>query len=142
MKSKTSSIVSWSIQILLAAGVGLSGFFKMTTPYTDLVKEMAWAEDFSATVIYVIGFIEMHGAMFLIAPYLVRKSKILSKMMPIKLVPIGAVLIGIMMIGAVGTHINREEYSMAVIPFVLLIMAIFIFYIRRGLLKSSNQKSK
>lgn len=142
MKSKTSSIVSWSIQILLAVGVGLSGFFKMITPYTDLAKEMAWVQDFSPTAIYVIGFIEMHGAMFLIAPYLVRKSKILSKMMPIKFVPIGAVLIGIMMIGAVGTHSNRGEYSMAVIPFVLLIMAIFVFYVRLGLLKSSNQKSK
>jgi hypothetical protein len=142
MISKTSSIVSWSIQILLTVGVGLSGFFKMTTPYADLAKEMAWVHDFSPTVIYVIGFIEMHGAMFLIAPYLVRKSKILSKMMPIKFVPIGAVLIGVMMIGAVCTHINRGEYSMGVIPFVLLIMAIFVFYIRRGLLKSSDQISK
>lgn len=136
MNSKISTIFTWSVQILLAIGLALTGFMKMTTPYAELVKEMAWAQDFSPTSIYIIGFIEMHGAMFLIAPYLVSKFKILSKMMPLKLVPIGAILIGVTMIGAVGTHITREEYTMAIIPFVLLIMASFVSYSRWNLLKS------
>ena len=137
MNSKTSNIIAWTVQILLVVGAGLPGLMKMTTPYADLVKQMAWAEDFSPTIIYIIGFIEMHGAMFLIAPYIVRKSGILSKMMPIKFVPIGAAIIGMMMVGAVGTHILRGEYIMAVVPFVLLLMATFVSYSRWDLLKSS-----
>jgi len=137
MNSKTLNIFTWLVQILLAVGAGLPGLMKMTTPYGDLVKDMAWAQDYSPTAIYIIGFIEMHGAMFLIAPYIVSKIGILSKMMPIKLVPVGAALIAIVMIGAVGTHILRGEHVTALTPFVLLLMAVFVTYSRKGLLISA-----
>ena len=125
MKSKTMNIVTWVVQGLLSVGILMSGVMKLMTPYEELVKAMAWVEDFSATQIMIIGALEILGVIGLNLPFLLKKFK--------KLVPIASAGLVMIMTGAIITHISRGENFVP--PLVLLAMALFVAYSRKDLLK-------
>ena len=120
------NIVTWVVQGLLSLGLLMSGVMKLMTPYEELVKEMAWVEDFSTTEIMIIGALEILGVIGLNLPFLLKKFK--------KLVPIASAGLAMIMIGAIITHIGRGENFVP--PLVLLAMALFVTYSRKDLLRA------
>ena len=120
------NIVTWIIQVLLSLGLLMAGVMKLMTPYEELVKEMSWTEDFSATQIMIIGALEVLGVIGLNLPFLLKKFK--------KLVPIASAGLAMTMIGAILTHIGRGENLVP--PMVLLAMALFVTYSRKDFLKA------
>ena len=121
------NIVTWIVQGLLSIAMLLPGIMKLMTPYEELVKDpnMAWAGDFSAMQITIIGTLEILGVIGLNLPFLLKRFK--------QLVPIAAAGLALTMAGAVMTHIGRGENFVP--PLVLLAMALFVIYSRKDMLK-------
>jgi len=126
MKSKTMKIVTWVVQVLLSIGILMAGTMKLITPYEELAKAMPWVGDFSAIQVKIIGSLELLGVIGLNLPFILKKFT--------KLVPIAGAGIVMLFVGAIVTHIGREENFIP--PLVLLVMALFITYSRKDLLKS------
>lgn len=94
--------LTWALQILLALAFGSAGVMKLVTPHPQLIANgMAWAEDFSATQVRMIGAAELAGAIGLVAPAA-------TGIMPI-LTPVAAAGLTLVMGGAVMTHLQRGE---------------------------------
>jgi len=121
-------IVKWIVQILLIIAFFGAGVMKLISPYVELIVQegMAWAGDFSAMTIKVIGALEVLGALGLFLPVLLNKFKML--------VPMAAVGLGLVMIGAMITHIGRGESFFPNI--VLLLLAVATAYFRKDYFKS------
>ncbi len=115
-------IALWVVQVLLAIAFGLSGFMKVVQPKAKLAENerMAWVNDFSPTVIKIIGGLEVLAAIGLILP-------MLTNILPV-LTPLAAVGLVLTMIGAMVTHLRRGENPALVINLVLLLLAAFVVY--------------
>jgi uncharacterized membrane protein YphA (DoxX/SURF4 family) len=110
----------WVVQALLALAFGMAGIMKSTQPKEKLVGQMKWVEDFSPTIVKIVGVLELLAAIGLIAPML---TGILSW-----LTPLAAVGLVLTMIGAIYTHIRRKENQTIGINVVLLLLAAFVAY--------------
>jgi hypothetical protein len=101
--SETMNIALWLVQSLLAAGFLLAGGMKALRPRAQLLtdKRMAWANDFSATQIKLIGAAEVAGAFGLVLPWALGVAPILT--------PVAAGCLAIIMGGAALTHKKRNE---------------------------------
>lgn len=110
----------WVVQILLALAFLMAGFMKATQPYDNLKARMAWVNDFSPTIVRLIGIVEVLGAIGLILPAL-------TGILPI-LTPLAATGLVLTMIGAMIVHIRRSEMPMLIPNLVLLAMAVFVAY--------------
>lgn len=93
----------WGLQGLLAFAFFMAGANKLAQPREKLVAQpmMAWANDFSATQIKLIGLAEVLGAIGLIAPYA-------TGILPV-LTPVAAAALALLMAGATATHLRRKE---------------------------------
>ncbi len=129
MKSKTMNVVTWVAQGLLSIMMIMTGAMKLMTPYEELVENMAWVEDFSPMQIMIIATLEILGVIGLNLPFLLKKFK--------KLVPVAGLGLALIMVGAIITHIGRGENF--VMPLVLLAVALFVAYGRRGLLAKATE---
>ena len=87
---------------------------------------MAWAADFSAMQIKVIGTLELLGAIGIMAPMFIKKLQ--------KLVPIAAIGLALVMVGAAVTHIGRGEPI--IVNLVLLALCALTAFWRKDLLFS------
>jgi hypothetical protein len=117
----------WIGTIILALAMAASGAMKAFAGKEKLLKNprMAWAGDFSDRMIRSIGAIEVVGAIGLILPGITGIAPIL--------VPLAAVGLAIIMLGAVIVHVRRGDgIQAAVVPFVFMLMAIFIAWGRFG----------
>ena len=126
MKSKTINILTWVAQGLLSL-ILLPAIPKLILPYEELVAGVHWTEDFSSTQVMIIGVLEILGVIGLNLPFLLNKFK--------KLVPIAAIGLALIMAGAIVTHICRGENF--ILPGVLFIIALFVVFARKDLLKAS-----
>lgn len=107
-------IALWIINGLLALGVVMPGFMKLTRSKETLGEGgMGWVEDFSAGMIKFIAAMEVLGAIGLILPLLFGIAPILT--------PLAAVGLFVIMVGAVVVHVRRKEPFIA--PLVLAIVA-------------------
>ena len=113
-------IALWVVQVLLAAAFLVSGATKLSQPKEKLLKKWAWVEDFSQGSVRIIGAFEVLGAIGIVVPAL---TGILTSLTP--LAALGLVLL---MIGAALTHLRRSEYSVIIVPAVLLVLAAFVAY--------------
>ncbi len=114
------NIALWIVQALLALAFGMAGIMKLTQPKEKLVGQMAWVEDFTPTIVKLIGTLELLGAIGLILP-------LLTGILP-WLTPLAAVGLVLTMLGAMATHVRRREYQMLVVNLVLLLLAAFVAY--------------
>jgi hypothetical protein len=85
---------------------------------------LTWAEDFSPTMVKVIGALEILAAIGLILPALLDIAPVL--------VPLAALGLVLMMIGAAVVHARRKEYSAMAPSLVLLALAAFVAWGRFG----------
>jgi len=117
----------WIAAIMLAIGLGVSGFVKAITGREKLAANprMVWVEDFSDPAIRTIGGLEFLGALALILPAVTGIAPIL--------VPLAAVGLAITMFGAIVVHVRRGDGALLVgVPIVLALMAFSVAWGRFG----------
>jgi hypothetical protein len=92
----------WIVQGLLALAFLGVGAMKATQPIANLAKNMGWVNDFTPTIVRLIGVAEILGALGLILPGIFHVATILT--------PIAATGLAIIMVGASVVHLRRKEY--------------------------------
>ena len=122
-------IALWVVQVLVAAAFLVSGATKLSQPKENLVKNMAWVEDFSQQTVRLIGALEVLGAIGIVVPAL-------TGILP-WLTPLAALGLVLTMIGAALTHLRRTEYGSIAMNAVLLVLAAFVVYGRFFVLPAS-----
>ncbi len=114
------SIVLWILQILLAVVFLLAGAVKAFQSYDTLAARMPWVEDYSPTMVRVIGGLEILGALGLLLPGLLGSLPILT--------PVAAVGLAVIMVLAFLRHMARGENGQmgftAVLFALLLLLAV------------------
>lgn len=116
MQSRNVRIVLWIVQVLLAALFVFAGGVKLVMPAAKLTE----GSPFSATFLRAIGVLEILGAIGLILPSLTRTKPLLT--------PLAAAGLAIIMIGATVVSVMTVSVKVAMIPFVTLILLIFVAY--------------
>jgi hypothetical protein len=115
-RQKTMNTALWVLQGLLAFAFLASGTLKLVLSKDKLAMKYAWAEDFSATQVKLIGLAEVLGAVGLVVPTLTGIAPMLT--------PLAAASLVAIMIGAVMTHVRRKEPPTP--PIVLGILAAIV----------------
>jgi uncharacterized membrane protein YphA (DoxX/SURF4 family) len=119
------NLALWIIAIVLAVGFGASGLMKIFRGKEQLVASgFGWAQDFSPTIIRLIGVAEILGAIGLVLPAARHIAPIL--------VPLAAVGLALVMAGAAVVHARRKEAPMVAINAVLLALAVVVAWGRFG----------
>ncbi len=111
----------WIIQGLLAFAFLMAGAMKLLQPKEKVIASGgAWAGDFSASNIKIIGGLEVLCGISVIVPKLLHHGHYLTS--------IAASGIAILMAGAFYTHFRRKEYPFLLVTGILLLMALFVGY--------------
>ena len=110
----------WSVQGLLALLFLFAGTLLLLTPRQKLVAGAVWAETFSPSTTKLTGLLEVLGALGLIIP-------MITDVLP-WLAPLAAVGLSLLMVGAVVIHLRHREYQKALLPLVVLLLAVCIVY--------------
>ncbi len=114
----TKESVIWSVQITLAIAVFFAGAGKLFAS-ADSLDDSPFAPAF----LRVIGSLEILGALGLILPGALRKFRWLT--------PLAALGIVAIMAGAVVTELSQGNWSVAITPLVLGLMAAYVAWTRR-----------
>lgn len=109
--SKGWHIALWVVQVLLAFAFLAAGLIKLTSPYEELGKQMAWVTHMPPAIVKLIGAIEFSGALGLILPAATRILPILT--------PIAGLGLVLDMTGAAFTHLSIGEPQLVVANAVL-----------------------
>jgi uncharacterized membrane protein YphA (DoxX/SURF4 family) len=117
------NILLWILQILLALLFLFAGITKLVLPAEVLQSAGSPnAIKFSALFLRFIGVVETLGGLGLILPGIFHKQQHLT--------PIAAAGLSIVMIGAVVVTIMGDGVAMAITPFVVLLLCLFVAYER------------
>ena len=119
------NIALWIVAGFLALAFLASGLLKLIRPKEKLAASgLAWAEDFTAGPVKLIGLAEVLGALGLILPAVFGVATIL--------VPIAATALAVLMAGAVVVHLRRGEV-LGILPSLILgLLALFVAIGRFG----------
>jgi uncharacterized membrane protein YphA (DoxX/SURF4 family) len=112
------TIALWIVQILLALAFALAGLMKVSQPVERLRERMNWTRHVVPGLIRLVGALEVLGALGLILP---AATHILPW-----LTPVAALGLVLTMIGAIILHLRLKEAPQAGMPFVLLLLALFV----------------
>jgi len=110
-QSRGLNIALWSVQALLFAAFGLSGFMKSTLPIEALAQQMAWAGTVPPALIRLAAASEIAGALGLMLPALTRIQP--------RLTPLAAVGLVVVMVLAAGLHLMQGDFGL-IVPNVVL----------------------
>lgn len=119
-RGKGLAIALWTIQVILAALFLFAGVMKFVMP----VEEMTKGSSLPGAFFHFIGVMELLGGIGLILPSALRIAPILT--------PVAACGLVIIMAGA--TVMSMPMGAMALMPFVVGILAAFVAYGRFKLL--------
>ncbi len=118
------NIVLWIVQGLLAAVFLMAGFMKVSKSKDELKKiggkQMIWVDDVSASMIRLIGILELLAGIGLILPQLTRILPWLT--------PLAAVGLVLTMIGALMVNVRNNNRLVIIENIVLLLLAAFVAY--------------
>jgi len=109
----------WIVAGVLAALYLFAGITKATQPHKKLRESMPWVEDFSPTLVKLIGTAEILGALGLILPKLTGVGGD-------TLTALAAVGLLIIQAGAIPVHLRRGEQKMLPVNVALLLGAAFV----------------
>ena len=110
------NIALWIVQVLLALVYLFSGSMKFVMTVEEMTKDIPMPGLF----LHFIGVCEILGAFGLILPGLLRIRPGLT--------PLAAAGLTIIMIGATAITLTTAEPTLAVIPFVVGLLAAFVAY--------------
>jgi uncharacterized membrane protein YphA (DoxX/SURF4 family) len=99
----------WVLSILMAAMFLFAGLTKLMGAEMHVVNFDRWG--YPLTFMYVVGLIEVAGALLLLIP---------------RLASYAALLLSVNMLGANLTHIAAGEYTMLVMPLMLLAFLVVV----------------
>jgi hypothetical protein len=125
------NIATWIVQAVLAFAMLGAGGMKLIKSRKDLISTgpaMAWAEDFSAGGITLIGTLEVLGAAGLVLPWALDIAPVLT--------PWAGLGLALLLAGAVVVHLRRQENKAVGGPVVLALLGLFVALSRFGLLGS------
>jgi uncharacterized membrane protein YphA (DoxX/SURF4 family) len=105
----------WTVQVLLAAAFGISGFGKATVPLAELGARMTWVNDVPGPLVRFIGTVELLGALGLVLPAATRILPWLT--------PLAAAGLATDMLLASAFHVSRGEPP---VTLVLLALSAFV----------------
>lgn len=108
------NIALWIVQILLALIFLFAGGMKLILPIEEMTKDIAMPGLF----LRFIGVCEVLGGLGVVLPWLLRIRPGLT--------PLAAAGLVIIMIGAVITTVMTMSVVMAIVPFVVGVMAAFV----------------
>jgi uncharacterized membrane protein YphA (DoxX/SURF4 family) len=110
------NIALWIVQVLLALIFLFTGGMKLILPIEEMTKDIAMPGLF----LRFIGVCEILGGIGVVLPWLLRIRPGLT--------PLAAAGLVIIMIGAVVTTIMMMSIVMAIVPFIVGVMAAFVAY--------------
>ena len=110
--SRTSLVISWTLQILLALLFAVQGVIKLMSSPVWIARFARWG--YPHNFYLVVGVAELAGAILLLIPRLVR---------------FGALLLAVVMFGAAATHLLHHEPQI-VTTLILLALLGTVFYLR------------
>jgi hypothetical protein len=110
------NVALWVVQGVLALVFLVTGGTQVVTPRPKLATRMAWANDFSAVQIKLLGLLELAGAAGLVLPGLAHVVPVLT--------PLAALGLAVLMGGAASVHLRRHEPPSP--PILLAMLAIFV----------------
>ena len=119
------NIVLWIIQILLALLFLFAGGTKLVIPYDVLMKNASPnSVPLSELFIKFIGAVELLGGLGLVLPGILRIKKFLT--------PLAAIGLTIVMLGAVIVTVAGDGVKLAITPFIVMLLCVFVAYGRRN----------
>jgi uncharacterized membrane protein YphA (DoxX/SURF4 family) len=119
------NIALWIVASVLAAAFGASGAAKILQPREKIIASgYAWAEDYSAAQVKLIGVVEVVGAVGLLLPAAVGVLDVLT--------PTAAACLALVMIAAALVHVRRRETNHVSRPLVLAVIAVVVAVLRCG----------
>lgn len=110
------NIVLWIVQVLLALVFLFAGGMKLVLPIEEMTKDVAMPGLF----LRFIGVCEVLGGIGVVLPWLLRIRPGLT--------PLAATGLVIIMIGAVVTTVMTMGIAMAIVPFIVGVLAAFVAY--------------
>ena len=122
MKNKTTNIIVWVLQVVLATMFLMTGAMKTFQPISQLAASLPWVNDVPAGLVRFIGVSELLAGIGLLLPSILKYKTFLTA-----LAALGIVLI---MIGASIFHISRGETSVIGMNAVLALIALYIAWAR------------
>ncbi|MBT2756859.1 DoxX family protein [Mesobacillus foraminis] len=124
--------MKWTVRILqglLAIGFLLFGFMKVSANPMQ-VDAFTNVYGYGTTFMYVVGIVEIMSAIGLVIGF--GKTN---------LVPFFSGILTVVMAGAVFTHlIAGQGFGVAMTPFILLILAIILFFGQRKIINTTKAK--
>ncbi|GHO70068.1 hypothetical protein KSC_089600 [Ktedonobacter sp. SOSP1-52] len=126
-QNKVMLTTLWSVQVLLALIFLFAGSSKLLMPIEMMTSQMS--VPLPGLFIRFIGVAEVAGALGLILPLLLRIKPFLT--------PLAASGLVIIMIGATAITLMGGDVVSALLPLVVGLLAIFIFYGRRSYFKAA-----
>lgn len=126
-QNKVMLTTLWSVQVLLALIFLFAGSMKLLMPIEMMTSQMS--VPLPGLFIRFIGVAEVAGALGLILPLLLRIKPFLT--------PLAASGLVIIMIGATVITLMGGDVVSALLPLVVGLLAIFIFYGRRSYFKAA-----
>jgi hypothetical protein len=120
----------WLVQVLIAGLFLFAGIFKLTMSPAALAQ----ASGLPGSFMHLIATFEVLGALGLVLPGLFHIHE--------ELTPIAACGLVLIMIGAVTDTVARMPVANAILPFVTGVLAGYIAYRRRGLLRRRAPASR
>jgi putative oxidoreductase len=122
--------MKWTVRILqglLAIGFLLFGFMKVSANPMQ-VDAFTNIYGYGTGLMYVVGVVEILSALGLFIG-LWKKN----------LVPVFSGILTVVMAGAVFTHLNAGQgFGVAMMPFILLILAIIVFFGQRKIMNTTK----
>ena len=120
-QSRVQSVISWIVQVLLAALYVLTSSAKLIGRPQTIERFRHWG--FPEKFYFVIGVLELLGAIGLLIPRLAGYAAI------------GLILL---MIGAAATHLVNGEGLQVLRPLIFIVFLAFVVYVRRPWASKQN----
>lgn len=118
--SKLMRISLWIAQFLAFLVFCFAGYTKLTTPIAQLSQMMPWTGEYPENFVRFIAIVDLLGGIGILLPSLTR-------IMP-RLTVIAALGCTILQILAICFHASRSEFMVLPLNFVLISLAIFVFW--------------
>jgi hypothetical protein len=120
---KGLTIALWTAQVLLFLLFAGTGVWKMTTPIPGLAAKFPWMGEVSPAFLRMTAVFDLLGGAGVLLPTLTRVKPGLTAL--------AALGCAVFQIGAIGFHVMRGEAANTPFNFLLVALAIFVFWGRR-----------
>lgn len=120
--SKAFTIALWIVQAILALFFIGTGLFKLVTPVAKIAQMWPWAGEYP-NLLHFTGIADLLGGIGIIIPTLTRIKP--------QLTVLAALGCALLMVSAIIFHLSRGEGANTPFNFVILGLAVFVFWGRR-----------